>query len=333
LLRWRSATEQGILRCVSGLERERTMTMSRLKSGQGRCVRTVDEASDLRLADLPDRREMDALLMCEPTYFEVRDEKNPFMAGNVGSVNRKEAYRQWQALKRRFEELNFPIDVLPGEPELEDMVFAANQVLVGEDADGQRYVVPARMRHRSRQNEVPYYRRWFAAHGYRILELPEDEGGPVYFEGHGDAIWHPGKRLIWGGWGQRSELRAHVLLAELLDLPVIALNLPNPKFYHLDTAFCPLDVESAAVFPGAFDQAGMALIRRYFGNLIEVSESEAFNFACNALALGRKVIIERGSKEVCRRLRELRFEPCEVETGEFMKSGGSVFCLKSQHYR
>ena len=91
---------------------------------------------------------------------------------------------------------------------------------------------------------------------------------------------------------------------------------------------------AALYFPGAFDAEGRRLLARMFPLLIEVSEGEATRaLACNAHALdGRTVVIQHGAAETVARLRAERFRPIEVETDEFLKSGGSVFCMKQMIY-
>jgi N-dimethylarginine dimethylaminohydrolase len=296
-----------------------------------RLIRTVAELERLDLATLPDRPEPCRVLMCTPEYFEVVDVKNPFMEGNVGRVDKQCARAEWEKLRRTYEAIGHKVLTIPGVEGLEDMVFAANQVLPGMGADRCLYVLLGHMRYPSRRREVPIYRDWFEHHGYGVLELSEEAG---YFEGQGDAIWHPGKQLLWGGYGPRTALRAYAEISELLDVPVITLTLLHPSFYHLDTCFCVLSSEAALYFPGAFDGEGRALLARMFPRLIEVSEGEATrSLACNAHALdGKTVIIQRGAVETVARLRAEGFQVVEVETDEFLKSGGSVFCMKLMIY-
>ncbi len=286
------------------------------------------EEARFALADIPSRVEPRQVLMCDPSYFEIKDAKNPFMEGNLNSTDPKGANRQWHALKQTYENLGYPVRLISAQKNLEDMVFTANQVLPGKEDDGLPYVVLSEMVHPSRQAEVPFFAEWFEGNGYQLMRLTGDSASCPRFEGQGDAIWHPGKRLLWGGYGFRTQEAAYTLLSELLCLPVLKLELVNSRFYHLDTAFCVLDVDCAMIYPDAFNERGLALIRRYFARVLEVSEADAANFACNAHALGRKVILQAGSPDTCQALRGLGFEPVEVETGEFMKSGGSVFCLK-----
>lgn len=296
-----------------------------------RLIRTTAEMEALDVDCLPARAEPQRILMCTPDHFEVVDVKNAFMEGHVGSVDRGLARAQWEALGDAFRAAGHEVLTIDGAEGCEDMVFAANQVLPGMDGDGQPYVVLSRMRFASRQMEVPHFRAWFEGHGYRILELPESV---TLFEGQGDAIWHPGRLLLWGGYGHRTSIEAYDVLARLLEVPVVALELVHPSFYHLDTAFCALAGDAVLVFPGAFSAEGMALIRRGFRRVIEVPEREASEgFACNAHALdGRTVVIQRGCAETSRALEDAGFDVVPVDTGEFIKSGGSVFCMKMMVY-
>lgn len=298
---------------------------------RGRVIRTVAEFEALDLSHLRDRPEPRHVLMCTPDHFDVVDVKNAFMVGNVGTVDHARAREEWEALRAAFRAAGHEVVTIEGMPGLEDMVFSANQVLPGIDAAGEPYVVLSHMRYASRRREVPYYRDWFAARGYRILELPADAG---LFEGQGDAIWHPGKALLWGGHGHRTSLTAYDELSALVGVPIVALELVHPHFYHLDTAFCALSAEAVLIFPGAFTTDGREIIARAFTNVVEVSEREASDFfACNAHALdGRTVVLQRGATETVARLRDAGFEPVEVETAEFLKSGGSVFCMKLMIY-
>lgn len=297
---------------------------------KARLIRTVAELDCLDVAALPHRPEPQRVLMCTPEHFDVVDVKNPFMEGNIGRVDKARATAEWEALRRAYETAGHEVLIITGEDGLEDMVFAANQVLPGLNADGP-YVLLSRMQHPSRQREVPIYRAWFEQQGYNVFELTSEAG---HFEGQGDAIWHPGRQLLWGGHGPRTSWSAYEQVSEILNVPVITLELVNPNFYHLDTCFCVLRDDAALYFPGAFDAEGRALLARMFPRLIEVSECESMCFfACNAHAIdGKTVILQRGAVETVSRLRTEGFDVVEVETHEFLKSGGSVFCMKMMIY-
>ena len=49
--------------------------------------------------------------------------------------------------------------------------------------------------------------------------------------------------------------------ASALGVEVLPLELVDPRFYHLDTCFCPLAEDAAIYYPGAFDDYGRSVLR------------------------------------------------------------------------
>ncbi len=267
------------------------------------------------------------VLLCPPDDFQVVDVKNEFMRGNLGAVDPSAARAQWEGLRACLARIGLDVALVPPTPGCEDMVFAANQTFPGLDARGARVCVLSHMRHPSRRREVPAFADWFRAAGYDVVDaLPRER----FFEGCGDALWHPGRALIWGGHGERTSRDVYPALSARFDAPVLALELSTPPYYHLDTCFCAIDERTVLVHPAALTGEGLALVRRVFPRVVEVDADEASgSMACNAAAfLGRHVVVQEGARKTVAALRSLGYEVHEVETSEFMKSGGSVFCLK-----
>ena len=258
------------------------------------------------------------VLLCAPDHFDVVDVKNPFMEGKAGTVDRDRARRQWEALRETWVAAGAEVSVMTPTPGCEDMVFCANPVFTGPGI-----CVLSRMRHESRQNEVPAFAPWFHARGDLVVT------SSVYFEGGGDALWHPGRARIWCGFGQRSAAGAPEVLARVFDAEVIGLELPTPDFYHLDTCFCPLDEETALVYPPALTSEGLASIDEHFPRLIEVSREDAYErLACNAAVFLHTVVLQAGADELNALLRALGYDVRPVEIDEFLKSGGGVACMR-----
>jgi N-dimethylarginine dimethylaminohydrolase len=211
------------------------------------------------------------------------------------------------------------------------MVFCANQTLPFRLSGGIQGVVLSRMHSKHRTAEVPYYERFFQARDYLAHSLPEHIPD---FEGMGDALWHAGRELLWGGFGFRSSLEAYEYLAERLGVRILVLKLEDPDFYHLDTCLSIINMSTALIFPGAFDQAGLELISSIFPVVVEAPEDESRKlFACNGHSPdGRHVIIQRGCEVTVDRLRSVGLRPVEVDTDEFLKAGGSVFCMKQMFW-
>lgn len=280
-------------------------------------------ASDCKALPRPGR-----VLLTSPTHFDVSYVINPHMADHVGAVDGAEAGKQWRTVRDAYERLGLTVNVIEGEDGLPDMVFCANQTLPFYRADsGDRGVILSRMHAEQRAGEVEHYEKFFREIGFEVVHLPEAIGE---FEGMGDAIWHPQRYLLWGGHGIRTNRAAYNFIAQELEVPVLLLELVDPDFYHLDTCFAPLDQESVLIFPGAFTADGLTIIHKMFDRVIEAPEDESRRlFACNAHCPdGEHVLIQAGCTQTMAFLREAGFTPVEVETGEFLKAGGSVFCMK-----
>jgi N-dimethylarginine dimethylaminohydrolase len=227
------------------------------------------------------------------------------------------------ALRDRFAEAGLAVETVPALARCEDMVFCANPPLPGLDRDGRRTCVASRMRHPSRQPEVAAATEFLHGRGYRVVE------SPCGFEGGGDALWHPGRALLWGGVGPRTEMAAYPFVARTFGVPVAVVELASETFYHLDTCLAPLDERTVLVYAPALAARSLALVRALFPRVVEVTDEEAHEgFACNAAAHGGRIFLPAGNDALAARLRAMGFPVVPVDTGEFKKSGGSVFCMK-----
>jgi N-dimethylarginine dimethylaminohydrolase len=271
------------------------------------------------------------VLVCPPEHFDVVDVKNPHMAASVGTVDRARAREQWGSLVEAFHRIGLAALRIDPVPDCEDMVFTANQTLTGVDAEGRRTALLSRMRHASRRREVPAFDAWFREHGWSVVDYLPDEG---LFEGAGDVIWHPGRHLAWAGHGFRSSADAHAVVAETFGVPVLSLTLVDERFYHLDTCLCPLDERAALVVKEAFDADGLALLDAVFDELVPCDADEASDaLAANAVVVpGRGAVIDRRAVLTADALARYVDDVVLVDTGEFLKSGGSAFCLKQWLY-
>lgn len=258
-----------------------------------------------------------SILMSPPDYFTVDYAINPWMQG-VGAVDVERAKKQWDGLYQAIENAGAKMYTLDPVKGLPDLVFTANAAFVyGNQA------VTAHYKHPERQGEEPYGQKWFEDHGYEVTALPDH----VYFEGSGDAlIW---KDRVFAGYKMRSSLAAHSFLGAKSGLPIMALELSDPKFYHVDVCLCPLTHDYLIWYPGAFDEYGRSVIEANVPEekRIAVSEAEANLFACNAVCVGETVIFNQGSTQLAEDLKAKGFNPVQVDMSEFLKAGGSAKCL------
>lgn len=293
----------------------------------GQIITSPDQL-DFKIDDVPAMPLPKHVLMVRPLHYTVQYVINPHMNDQVGKVDKVEANNEWDLVRSLFEQIGLEVHVLEDQEGLPDMVFCANQSLPFVDKNNKRQVFMSIMHADERKKEVPFIEQWYRRKGYEIHYL--DEENIQDFEGCGDGIWHIGKRLLWGGYGYRSSHDAYDTISETFDVPVLALELVDDSFYHLDTCFCVLDEHTALIYPPAFTEKGLELINSVFDTVIQASEYEAKKlFACNATCPdGKNVIIQQGCTDVNKNLRDAGFAVHEVSTYEFLKSGGSVFCMK-----
>jgi N-dimethylarginine dimethylaminohydrolase len=255
------------------------------------------------------------ILMCSPDYYGIEYEINPWMSKHRGSTPDR-AQAQWRKLYETLVGLGAKVELMTPQPGLPDLVFTANAGLVFHD---QFY--SSRFRHEVRARETPHFDAWFAAHGWKVHTLPEG----TFFEGAGDALFC-GKSLV-AGYRIRSDVQGHQYLGQTLHRQVLPIELVNPYFYHLDTCFCPLAPGEAIYFPGAFDAYGQRVLQAHVPKLLEVSEADAQRFGCNAVVVGKTVVINAGCEKLSTDLAAWGYAPVAVELDEFIKSGGSAKCL------
>jgi N-dimethylarginine dimethylaminohydrolase len=252
-------------------------------------------------------------LMCPPEYFSVQYAINPWMT--LGQpVDGALATRQWQGLRDAFRSLGHAVRCIGPVAGLPDMVFAANGATVIGGT-----VIGARFRHPERAAESAAYLRWFKRHGYQVVHEPRSIN-----EGEGDIVFTG--REILAGYGFRSDLSAAAELGALLGRPALSLRLVDPRFYHLDTALCVLDADTAMYYPAAFDDAGRAVLSSRFAELIEAKDEDAEVLGLNAISDGYHVVLPAQARGLAAQIAARGFEPVPVDMSEFLKAGGGPKC-------
>lgn len=255
------------------------------------------------------------ILMCPPDHYGIEYEINPWMNRSLGAVAAL-AFRQWQHLHDTLVGLGVKVERMTPQPGLPDLVFTANAGLMFHNT-----FLSSRFKHEVRAKESPYFDAWFAEHGFDVQHLPEG----MFHEGAGDALFCG--ETLFAGYRTRSDATAHQWVGKKLGVRVLPLELVNPRFYHLDTCFCPLAPGVAIYHPEAFDKYGKTVLTTHVPTLIPVVEDEAHRFGCNAVVVGQTVVHNRHCPRLAADLEKAGYRSIEVELDEFLKAGGSAKCL------
>jgi ornithine aminotransferase len=267
-------------------------------------------------------------LMSPPDHYEVTYSINPWMDPSQWQLDAKrlarDASQGWDFLRATYEQLGARIITKPPVRGCPDLVFTANCAVV---LDGK--AVLARYLKAERAGEEAHGQAMFEQLQARGLvdEIHRTPEG-VYFEGAGDAIYDPDRRIMWMGYGQRSSLAARDTIEKVLGIPTLSLELVDPRYYHLDTAFCLLSGGEAIYHPGAFSAEGAALIRSIMGEqLIEAPAEDAQALAVNGVCIGRDVVMCHCSDGLKAQLESRGYRVHVVPLGSFNRSGGAAYCL------
>lgn len=251
------------------------------------------------------------LLVCPPTHFDVLYEINPWMRADA-RVDRDRALAQWTTLVSTLRSAGATVEVLEPVPGLPDLVFTANAGIV----DGRRFL-PSRFRNEERRGEEAVFSAWFASAGWSVTPLP----GMLTHEGAGDALPFSGRLVCGHRW--RTEAAAHLAVADLTGADVQLVELADPRLYHLDMTFCPLDDRRAMVTPEAYAAPLGSLVPEP----LVLTLDEALQLTANAVVVGSTVVMTACPVRVGRQLERWGFDVAVVDVSEFVKAGGGVRCL------
>ena len=260
-------------------------------------------------------------LMCKPEHFTVSYTINPWMEPDKPTDTAR-AVAQWQTLYDTYLELGHEVELIDPIEGLPDMVYTANGGFV---IDGVAY--GAKFRFAERGPEGPAFMRWFADHGYEVVEPAEVNEGEGDFLLVGDTIL--------AGSGFRSTDHSHREVGDVFGKEVVSLKLVDPRFYHLDTALSVLDpvegpggVERAniAYLPSAFDEAGQRILAERFPDAIRVSDADGAVFGLNSASDGYNVFVSPRATGFAAQLRERGYNPVAVDLSELLLGGGGIKC-------
>jgi N-dimethylarginine dimethylaminohydrolase len=251
-------------------------------------------------------------VMTPPEYFAVEYAINPWM-DLAAPVDRGAAVMQWESLYETYVSLGHTVDLVRPQPGLPDMVYAANGGFIAGNT-----AVPARFKYAERAKESAAYEAWMRSRGYHVVPTRHVN------EGQGDLLLIG--EMMLAGHGFRTDVRAHAEIADVLRMPVVSLELVDPRFYHLDTALAVLDDSTIAYYPPAFSDAARRQLGVLFPDAVLVGSADAYVFGLNAVSDGLHVVHPSGATGFAAQLRDAGFQPIAVDLSELLKGGGSIKC-------
>ena len=256
--------------------------------------------------------------MTPPTFFAVEYAINPWMDTST-PVDTHRAMNQWESLRQTYKELGHTVELVEPVAGLPDMVYAANGGLL---VNGKAVV--AKFAYPQRAGEAAAYSEWMTRHGFDPVETR------YVNEGQGDLL--VAGSIVLAGYGFRTDRRAHDEIAAAVGMPLVSLELVDPRFYHLDTALAVLDDRTIAYYPPAFSDESRAQLQDLFPDAIEVATTDAFVLGLNAVSDGLNVVHPAAATGFAEQLSDAGFVPIGVDLSELLKGGGSIKCCTLEVY-
>jgi len=260
---------------------------------------------------------MKKILVCDPAHFDVSYEINPWMKNQQGLVDKSLARIQWSLLVNALSEVA-EIEVMEGVKGLPDMVFTANAGIVIDDI-----FFVSNFAHTERQLESKYVSKWAETKTelfQNVIQISH-----IVFEGEGDCLSAAGS--YWVGSGFRSSDNVTKFKFGIDNIFFQQLKLVDPRWYHLDTAFCPLSDSTVMWYPPAFCDASKLNIQNSFQNHVILSEEDALAFAANCVVVEQNLFLPNCSDELVSTLTRLDYDVHRFDLSEFLKAGGAAKCL------
>jgi len=252
--------------------------------------------------------------MCQPKYFEIKYQINPWMQGKI---NKSLAIKQWLNLKKEIEQfLQIKVEEIQPRQNLPDMVFTTDSAIIHKNK-----AVCANFKYRQRQKESFILAEFLKQKGFKTLKISDN----YCFEGGDFLFW---QNYLLCGYGFRTDLAAHKIIAQIFEKTPISLKLINPYLYHLDTALFPVG-NKLFFYPQAFDPSSIEKIKN-LGQTQAINRADALALGLNSLSFGKKIIANSLSNGCLNCLTSEGFKIKKLDISEFLKSGGGIHCLACQ---
>jgi N-dimethylarginine dimethylaminohydrolase len=251
-------------------------------------------------------------------HYRVAWSINPHM--KVGAADFGRATRQAAALRAALTKEGAALVEVPFVHGAYDSVFTKDAALLVRRG-GRRRALLARQRFEVRALERDARASVLADLGFEVSDVAS-------------AVWEGGDVVIGDecallGFGPRSDRAAADWLARELDMPVLSLELVDPRLFHLDMAMSRLPGGKLLVCEEALAPASMRVLRAELRrhDIVPVAMADALAFGLNLVPVGDAVVVGARVPGVEQTLRTLGLRPVIVPLGEFHLAGGSAACL------
>lgn len=265
----------------------------------------------------------------ETAGFQVAWKINPHM--KVGSSSLSLAIKEHERFKTALLLAGAEILSVPFVRGAYDSVFMKDNALLVEKDQGFSALMGTP---KTRERQKEQFQR---ALSLRSLGINVESKTQKFFEG-GDLVLSAAHRLAFLGYGFRTQASVKEELEEFLGFPVTTLELVDPHFYHLDTAFNITATEKGRVAFAcrkAFSSEAWSVLENHpdLDYVIEIPEPETMSFGLNWVEVNGTVILGSDVPTVKKNLEKLGKNVLVTPLTQFQLAGGSAACLVAPIHR
>ena len=200
------------------------------------------------------------------------DEQGPF--------DMNKATTQWMELYWALIDLGSLVYVLPGHNNLQDLPYVANLGCYLPHLHNT--ILLANFMSIPRRGEDIIGRKFFSHYKYKVKQ-------PLApWEGEADLKWVRSNIYV-GGIGSRSTAAAFRWMASEFDMEITTISMTDPKLYHLDCVYFPLDEHKAIVNVAAINPEDMRKLEK-LTEIIPVPNEYVYQGWTNVLRVGRHIL-------------------------------------------
>ena len=271
--------------------------------------------------DNPSNVNVPCFLMNYPFSVSNKVINNAWMSSSQGDYDKQRAGDQWLKLYHYLAERGL-VYILPGHNDLQDLPFVANLGCYLPHIKDKDVILLSKFTSKPRRGEEMFGRKFFRSFDYRAVSLP------YCWEGEADLKWVRDNVYV-GGIGSRSTVAAFAWMEDQFDMLVTTIELTDPKLYHLDCVYFPLDSEKALVNVAAIKPADLRKLEA-LTEIVEVPAEYVYEGWTNVVRVGNTILYAPGE------MRWLKFERLlekhsllfkMFDLSEFNKSGADLSCL------
>lgn len=249
-----------------------------------------------------------------------------FRSRDARDVDPLRANREWLSVAQGIESLGGTVVVLPPDPSLSGLAFAAEAgqpLQPARAGENPRFLLP-NMKPEHRRAERDAWGPFLATLGFDVIAI--DEG---IWEGQGDVATFDGATLLF--WGGRTDLRGMHAAKRHFSGEVLELNIWEPAF-HGNMAVLPLQrVNAMLVCADVLHEDSLALLEARVGRdrMHFVTAEEMQCYATNGLPVADTVLAPSILPQRVRGLLEREgYKVAEIAMTELCeKAGGASRCL------